>query len=238
MSIEHRGWTLRLSSLAWSVLWLAREPGLATTIGAELARTHGGVVVSVRDATEAKARLDTGAINVIVIDALAMDSTDCCVALVLELRASCAAPVLMIARSIDADEALQYLRAGACGVMSRAHAVSQLSHAVVDALQRRAPLSADIASSLLPMLMHGRAPSQDEVCLTDREHTILGMLVYGHAYAAIATALGIGLGTVQSHVKNLYRKLDVCTKAEAATVAIEQGLLRARPERRRARVTS
>jgi DNA-binding NarL/FixJ family response regulator len=65
--------------------------------------------------------------------------------------------------------------------------------------------------------------------LTPREQEILSLLAGGHAYAEIAKALAIGLGTVQSHVKSIYRKLEVGSKAEAVGVALTEGILRRDP---------
>jgi DNA-binding NarL/FixJ family response regulator len=62
--------------------------------------------------------------------------------------------------------------------------------------------------------------------LTERESEVLGLLVAGHSYADIGTALGIQLGTVQSHVKSIYRKLEVSSKAEAVRVALTEGAIR------------
>ena len=61
--------------------------------------------------------------------------------------------------------------------------------------------------------------------LTPREHEILSLLVGGHSYAAVGTGLAISLSTVQSHIKSIYRKLDVSSKAEAVGVALIEGIL-------------
>lgn len=59
--------------------------------------------------------------------------------------------------------------------------------------------------------------------LTARERELLGYLALGHTYGDIARALGIGLGTVQTHVKSIYRKLEISSKAEAAFAAARAG---------------
>ena len=63
--------------------------------------------------------------------------------------------------------------------------------------------------------------------LTAREREVLALLAEGHAYGDIAAALSIGTGTVQNHIKALYRKLEVSSKAEAVSVAMRAGLLQA-----------
>jgi len=61
--------------------------------------------------------------------------------------------------------------------------------------------------------------------LTGRERDVLTLLAKGLAYADIGRTLGIRLGTVQCHIKRLYSKLDVNTKAEAALFAASLGLV-------------
>ena len=61
--------------------------------------------------------------------------------------------------------------------------------------------------------------------LTKRERDVLALLARGHTYASIGTALGIGLGTVQSYVKAIYAKLQVGSKAEATACAARLGLV-------------
>ena len=66
--------------------------------------------------------------------------------------------------------------------------------------------------------------TSDRPALTRREREVLGLLAKGATYDDAARVLGISLGTVQSHVKRLYRKLEVSSKAEAAAEAVRRGL--------------
>jgi DNA-binding CsgD family transcriptional regulator len=61
--------------------------------------------------------------------------------------------------------------------------------------------------------------------LTPREHDVLRLLVQGHSDRQIGEALFIGARTVQTHVANLFAKLGVNTRAEAAAVAVRRGLV-------------
>jgi DNA-binding NarL/FixJ family response regulator len=61
--------------------------------------------------------------------------------------------------------------------------------------------------------------------LSTREREVLSLLAHGHTYASIAVALEISFRTVQGHVKGIYRKLQVASKAEAAVFAARSGLL-------------
>jgi DNA-binding NarL/FixJ family response regulator len=68
-------------------------------------------------------------------------------------------------------------------------------------------------------------PRPKRAALTRRETEVLTFLAKGIAYAEIGALLGIGLGTVQSHIKRLYTKLEINNKAEAALVAAEMQLV-------------
>ena len=61
--------------------------------------------------------------------------------------------------------------------------------------------------------------------VTPREREVLVLLAKGLAYEEIGRLLGLRLGTVQCHIKRLYGKLEINTKAEAALVAAHLGLV-------------
>ena len=63
------------------------------------------------------------------------------------------------------------------------------------------------------------------ITLTARERDVLRYLVEGHTLAEIADELDIGFYTVQSHVKHIYRKLGVGSKAAATAAALRYQLV-------------
>jgi DNA-binding NarL/FixJ family response regulator len=73
--------------------------------------------------------------------------------------------------------------------------------------------------------LRARSDTRGRYTITARERDVLGLLVQGHTIAEIAGALGIGFHTAQTHVKNLYRKLDVGSKAEATAIALRHQLV-------------
>jgi DNA-binding NarL/FixJ family response regulator len=119
------------------------------------------------------------------------------------------------------------LRAGAGGYILKPFHAAELGRAVQDVLSgNAAPISPRAAKVLLSEL-RGDPPQQTgEHPLSKRELEVLHLLVHGHTYADVGTALGIAEGTVQTYVKRIYEKLDVSTKAEAAFLAVSRGLVR------------
>jgi DNA-binding CsgD family transcriptional regulator len=61
--------------------------------------------------------------------------------------------------------------------------------------------------------------------LTPRELEVVRSLAQGFTYAETAARLGMSAHTVTSHIKNLYRKLDVHCAAAAVMRSIDLGLL-------------
>jgi two-component system NarL family response regulator len=62
--------------------------------------------------------------------------------------------------------------------------------------------------------------------LTQRELEILEMVVRGLTNKQIGHALRISENTARNHINSIIRKLDVSGRTEAATAAIQQGLVR------------
>ena len=61
--------------------------------------------------------------------------------------------------------------------------------------------------------------------LTSRETDVLQLLAVGHTYTQVSARLGVSLNTVASHVKNIYRKLEVHSARAAVWRALELRLL-------------
>jgi DNA-binding NarL/FixJ family response regulator len=70
-----------------------------------------------------------------------------------------------------------------------------------------------------------QAQIEDDLArLSTREKQVLGLVAKGLQIAEVARALEISANTVCSHVKNIYRKRKVCSRAEAALEARRLGL--------------
>ncbi len=86
-----------------------------------------------------------------------------------------------------------------------------------------APLNSGFQSSR-PMPM-GRGAPLDHERLTPRESEVLTYLSKGFTIKEIANLMGIKWFTVNDHIKSIYKKLNVSSRAEAAVLASKQGLV-------------
>ena len=82
-------------------------------------------------------------------------------------------------------------------------------------------MTPSIASKVLRMVKGKYLPEHHEnFMLTERELEVLKYLVEGLSYKMIADECEISTETVNNHIKNIYRKLQVHSKGEAITKAI------------------
>ena len=85
-----------------------------------------------------------------------------------------------------------------------------------------APLSGLQSSRPMPL---GRGAPLDHERLTPRESEVLTYLSKGFTIKEIANLMGIKWFTVNDHIKSIYKKLNVSSRAEAAVLASKQGLV-------------
>lgn len=130
----------------------------------------------------------------------------------------------------DETNVLAALRAGAGGYLLKGNLAHGIGFDIRDIKNGGAPMSPLIARYLLRLLPQPALASpvgapDDEASLTPRELDILNAIARGYSYAEVARMLGIGSGTVHTHLKRVYRKLAANSKTEAVFEARRRGLL-------------
>jgi DNA-binding CsgD family transcriptional regulator len=120
----------------------------------------------------------------------------------------------------DNDRLFEALRAGATGYLLKDAAEREVVSSIREVVAGGAPMTPSIARRVVGELRRA-PPSADP--LTRREREVLELLVKGATYEMIGKALGVATGTVQAHIKSIYRKLEVSTKSEATLEAVRAG---------------
>jgi DNA-binding NarL/FixJ family response regulator len=118
------------------------------------------------------------------------------------------------------------LRAGAHGYLLKDQPEDRLGAALDGILRGEPPLSPTIARRLLREFNTPPAPQADTHPLTDREREVLILVSKGCRLPELVERLAISRHTVSDHLKNIYRKLKVNSRAEAALEAARLGLVR------------
>ncbi|GAB7106541.1 response regulator transcription factor [Streptomyces phaeofaciens JCM 4814] len=129
-------------------------------------------------------------------------------------------PHVLVLTTYDTDaDITRAIEAGATGYLLKAERPEELFAAIHAAAQGRTALSPPVATRVMARM---RAPRSS---LTDRERDILAQLARGLGNREIARALFISEATVKTHLRRIYDKLGVDTRAGAVAVAKEQRLL-------------
>jgi DNA-binding NarL/FixJ family response regulator len=138
------------------------------------------------------------------------------------------AHILVISVFGDVDNVVGSIQAGANGYLLKDAIDTDLSGAMAAMELGGTPLSPMIASKLLETMMpakpHQISPAAVPV-LTPKEAELLNLLSRGYTYAESAELMHVAISTVQTHVRGIYTKLAVGSKAEAVFEAKALGLL-------------
>lgn len=143
--------------------------------------------------------------------------------------------IMVITMSSDEDNVLACIEAGASGYVLKDAGRLDVVNSVLELRGGGSPMSPIIARKVL-----ARARVRDEakkeegpvtadatplVALTKREAAILDLIARGDSYGDVARQLSLSVGTVQTHIKNIYDKLSVHSRGEAVFEAHRRGLL-------------
>ncbi|MAK63133.1 MAG: hypothetical protein CMF75_00070 [Maricaulis sp.] len=85
-------------------------------------------------------------------------------------------------------------------------------------------LSPSIARRIMEHFRFTGPAADPEEDLTNREKEVLGLIGRGHRNIDVAQALDLAESTVASHIKSIYRKLGISSRAEASWHATRMGL--------------
>ena len=125
------------------------------------------------------------------------------------------------------DDAHVYesLAAGAQGYLLKSESREVLERSLARIVAGEPPLSPSIARRIMAYFRQSEARNDRQVSLTPREVEVLACLGRGMRVRDVAQELNISSHTVGDHVKALYRKLSISTRAEAALEAMRRGLI-------------
>ncbi len=132
--------------------------------------------------------------------------------------------VLCLALNWTLDQALATLRAGAIGCLSASITAGELGVALRQAARGEVTLSPDLARDLITHLAQDQpSPAGSYERLTPREQEVLRLVCHGLSNKEIAQRLFLSVRTVENHLTNIYGKLGVRSRTEAAVLAVQRG---------------
>ena len=121
----------------------------------------------------------------------------------------------------DDEKIFNSICAGAEGYILKHTTPAEIMEAIKEIYEGGSPMTPSIANRVLKMVKNRPdTSSKESFDLTDREKEILTCLVKGMSYKMVADTCFISIETVNVHIKNIYRKLQVHSKSEAVAKAI------------------
>lgn len=124
-------------------------------------------------------------------------------------------PIVMLTAS-DEDEILFLaLESGADGYLLKRTKPADLRTALLDVMSGGAPMTSEIARHVVASFRRKTGGVDPSVSLTAREEETLVLLTKGYSNKEIADYLHLSIETVRSHLKNIYTKMHVRSRAEA-----------------------
>lgn len=137
--------------------------------------------------------------------------------------------VVMLSVYDEPQYLYQALRAGAAGYLLKQVQGAELASYVERAAAGEVVIDSALAGRVAlhaARLESGEFWSGAAMGLSQRESEVLELLVAGLSNRAIASKLVLGEETIKTHLRGLYRKLDVSDRAGAVAVALREGLFR------------
>jgi DNA-binding NarL/FixJ family response regulator len=181
---------------------------------------------AVSNVAEARGMIEAGGYDVLLCDLGLPDGNG---ADLIRLAASLGrdTDILVITLFADHEKVLEAVRAGARGYLLKDESIDECIAAIREIRRGGSPISPIIARELLSQIRPDPQRSTPPLVspLSERELELLNLFSRGFSYSECSEILSLSINTIGSHVKNIYRKLEVNSRAEALFEASSQGLL-------------
>ncbi len=124
-------------------------------------------------------------------------------------------PIVMLTGVEDNELVFMALQAGADGFLLKHTKPADLHLALLEVRRGGAPMTSEIARRVVESFRRPARPSEPGVHLSVREEEVLILLSKGYSNKEIAEQLSLSVDTVGSHLKHIYEKMHVRSRAEA-----------------------
>jgi two-component system, NarL family, invasion response regulator UvrY len=132
-------------------------------------------------------------------------------------------PVLALSSAPEDQLAVRVLKSGARGYLNKQTAPEELVNAVRKVLSGSRYISTAVAEMVAAEISYTDGPLHEK--LSDREYTVLQLLVVGKSIKAIADELSLSPKTVSTYHARIWGKLGVKNDVEMVHYALEHGLV-------------
>jgi DNA-binding NarL/FixJ family response regulator len=133
--------------------------------------------------------------------------------------------IVMLTIQEDGESILHAIQNGADGYILKKTHPQRILEAIQQVYEGGSPITPLVAKQVFDFLKPSAAKKENEANLTVREIEILTLITQGFSNDLIADKLFISVQTVRNHIKNIYDKLQVHSKARAVAKALKEKLV-------------
>lgn len=128
--------------------------------------------------------------------------------------------------SESSDDLLRMMAAGCSGYVLKDAGPSELQRAILAAIRSESPVPRRMIQDVLRRVAESTPLSRSsDISLTSREMQILRGIAKGHTTKRLAKDLGLQPPSIESHLRNIFKKLEVTNRGEAVSLALKLGLI-------------
>ena len=214
---------------ATAVMVVDDHPMWRDAVARDLAEAGFDVVATAATGTEALVRAGATHPEVVVLD-LRIPSPDGVEVTAALVRSDPSVRVMVLSASGEQDDVLRAVKAGAIGYLVKSASREELVAAAGRVAKGDTVFTAGLAGLVLGEYRRLADPREspeddrDVPRLTERETEVLRLVAKGLSYKQIADRLVLSHRTVQNHVQNTLRKLQLHNRVQLVRYAIEQGI--------------
>ena len=132
--------------------------------------------------------------------------------------------IIMLTIQDDDDSVFKAVCNGASGYLLKDSTSEKIIESINEVLNGGAPMNSSISLKVLDMFREF-VPEKKDYNLTERENSILILLTDGLSKKQISEKLFISYHTVDSHIRNIYEKLEVHSSSGAVAKALKENLI-------------
>jgi DNA-binding NarL/FixJ family response regulator len=133
--------------------------------------------------------------------------------------------IIMLTIQDDEESIISAIRAGADGYILKKTSPQKILEAIHQVYEGGAALTPMVAKHVLSMFKPHETATESVTILTPREKEILNLITEGMTTVLIAETLFISAQTVRNHIKNIYEKLQVHSRAQAVAKALKENIV-------------
>ena len=128
--------------------------------------------------------------------------------------------------SESSDDLLRMMQAGCSGYVLKEAGPAELQNALLSVARSQSPVPRRMIPDVLRRIGERTPLSQKTtVSLTSREMEILRGIAKGHTSKKLAQDSGLAVPSVETHLRNIFRKLTASNRGEAVSTALKLGLI-------------